>query len=98
MESSASCVTNSGLRREKTLAMGAGHHRRLWSEELQLQQRPLYCTHACTAGVLSEEGRPQGQVGVGSVVCYRTNNRVILVIEGPDTITDAKGVPTRVNR
>ena len=29
MEPSASCVTNSGLRRENTLAKGEGHHRRL---------------------------------------------------------------------
>ena len=50
------------------------------------------------AGVLSEEGCPQGQFIVESMVCYSTNNRVILVIEGPDAIIDAEGVPTRVNR
>ena len=96
MEPSASCVTKSGLRREKTLAKGAGHHRRLWSEKPQLQQRPLYTCLA--AGVLSEEGCPQGQFSVESMVCYSTNNRVILVIKGPDAIIDAEGVPTRVNR
>ena len=51
-----------------------------------------------TPGVLSEERHPQEQVGVESVVCYSTINRVILAIEGPDAIIDAKGVPTRVNR
>ena len=51
-----------------------------------------------TAGVLSEEGCPQGQFGVESMVCYSTNNRVILVIEGPDAIIDAKGVTTRMDR
>ena len=51
-----------------------------------------------TAGALSEEGCPQGQFGVESMVCYSTNDRIILVIEGPDAITDAEGVPARVNR
>ena len=51
-----------------------------------------------TASVLGEEGCPQGQFGVESMVCYSTNDRVILVIEGPDAIIDAEGVPTRVNR
>ena len=47
------------------------------------------------AGVLSEEGCPQGQFRVESMVYYSTNNRVILVIEGPDAIINAEGVPTR---
>ena len=51
-----------------------------------------------TAGVLSEEACPQGQFGVESMVCYSTNDRVILVIEGPDAIIDVEGVPTRVKR
>ena len=51
-----------------------------------------------TAGVLSEEGCPQGQFGVESMVCYSTNNRIILVIEGPDAMIDANGVPTRVDK
>ena len=50
------------------------------------------------AGVLSEEGCPQGQLGVESMVCYSTHDRVILVIEGPDAIIDAEGVSARVNR
>ena len=51
-----------------------------------------------TAGGLSKERCPQGQFGVESMVCYSTNNRVVLVIEGPDAIIDAEGIPTRVNR
>ena len=50
------------------------------------------------AGVLSEEGCPQGQFSVESMACYSTNHRVILIIEGPDAIIDAEGVRTRVNR
>ena len=50
-----------------------------------------------TAGVLSEKGGPQGQFRLEGMVCYSTNNRIILVIEGPDAIVDAKGVPTRVD-
>ena len=46
IEPSASCVANSGLRRENTFVKVAGHHRRLWSVDLQLQQQLLYCTHA----------------------------------------------------
>ena len=56
----------------------------------------LYTSFA--AGVVSEEGCPEGQIGVESMVCYSTNDRVILAIEGPDAIIDAEGVPTRVNR
>ena len=41
-EPSASCVATSGLSREKVFVKGAGHHRRLCSDDLQLQQRPLY--------------------------------------------------------
>ena len=50
------------------------------------------------AGILSEEGCPQGQFGEESMVCYSTNDRVILVDEGPNAIIDAEGVPARVNR
>ena len=46
IEPSASCVANSGLRRENTFVKVAGHHRRLWSVDPQLQQQLLYCTHA----------------------------------------------------
>ena len=55
--------------------------------------------YAClTAGVLSEKRGPQRQFGVDGMVIYSTNNCVILVIEGPDAIIDAKGVPARVYR
>ena len=55
--------------------------------------------YAClAAGGLSEKGGPQGQFGVECMVCYSTHDRVILVIEGPDAIIDAEGVPARVNR
>ena len=55
--------------------------------------------YAClTAGDLSEKGGPQRQFGVEGMVGYSTNNCLILVIEGPDAITDAKGVPARVYR
>ena len=55
--------------------------------------------YAClTAGDLSEKGGPQTQFGVESMVYYSTHDRVILVIEGPDAIIDAEGVPARVNR
>ena len=41
-EPSASCVANSGLSREKVFVKGAGHQRRLCSDDPQLQQWPLY--------------------------------------------------------
>ena len=43
---SGSCVPNSGFKSEDVFLKGAGHHLRLCSVEPQLQQRPLYCTHA----------------------------------------------------
>ena len=55
--------------------------------------------YAClTAGDLSEKRGPQRQFGVEGMVGYSSNNCVILVIEGPDAIIDAKGVPARVYR
>ena len=55
--------------------------------------------YAClTAGNLSEKGGPQRQFGVEGMVGYSTNNCIISVIEGPDAIIDAKGVPARVYR
>ena len=41
-----SCVPNSGFRSENVFLKGAGYHRRLYSVEQRLQQRPLYCTRA----------------------------------------------------
>ena len=46
-----------------------------------------------TAGVFSKKGSPQGQVCTDHVVCHGANNRVVSVIEGPEAIADAKGVP-----
>ena len=48
------------------------------------------------AGVLSEKGCPRGQACIDHVVCYGANNRVVSVIEGPEAIVDAKGVPAGV--
>ena len=46
-----------------------------------------------TAGVFSKKGSPQGQVCIDHVACHDANNRVVSVIEGPEAIVDAKGVP-----
>ena len=55
--------------------------------------------YAClAAGGLSEKGGPQRQFGVECMVCYSAHDRVILVIEGPNAILDAEGIPARVNR
>ena len=55
--------------------------------------------YACpAAGGLSEKGGPQRQFGMECMVCYSTHDRVILVLEGPNAIIDAEGIPTRVNR
>ena len=55
--------------------------------------------YAClAAGGLSEKGGPQRQFGVECMVCYSTQDRVILVLEGPNAIIDAEGIPARVNR
>ena len=40
IEPSGSYVVNSGFSKEKTFLKGAGHQRRLWSVQPQLQQRP----------------------------------------------------------
>ena len=48
------------------------------------------------AGVLGEKGCPQGQVCIDHVVCHGANNRVVSVIEGPEAIVDAEGVPAGV--
>ena len=45
-----------------------------------------------TAGVFSKEGCPQGQVGVDHVICHGANNRVVLVIEGPEAVIYREGV------
>ena len=50
------------------------------------------------AGGLSEKGGPQRQFGMECMVCYSTHDRVILVLEGPNALIDAEGIPTRVNR
>ena len=47
-------------------------------------------------GVLSEKGRPQGQVCIDHVVCHGANNCIVSVIEGPEAKVDAKGVPAGV--
>ena len=65
-------------------------------------RRPAVITAAAilhtrlTAGVFSEKGCPQGQVCIDHVVCHGANNRVVSVIEGPEAIVDAKGVPAGV--
>ena len=46
-----------------------------------------------TAGVFSKEGYPQGQVGVGHVIYHGAHNRVVSVIEGPQTVIYGEGVP-----
>ena len=48
------------------------------------------------AGVLSEKGCPQGQVCIGHAVCHGADNRVVFVVEGPEAIFNAKGVPAGV--
>ena len=48
------------------------------------------------AGVLREKGRPQGQVCIDHVVCHGAGNRVVSVIEGPEAVVDAEGVPAGV--
>ena len=48
-------------------------------------------------GVLSEKGRPQGQVCIDHVICHGANNRIVSVIEGPEAIVNAKGVPAGVD-
>ena len=49
-----------------------------------------------TAGVLSKDGCPQGQVGVDHVICHGTHNRVVSVIEGPKAVIDREGVPAGI--
>ena len=46
-----------------------------------------------TASVFGKEGCPQGQVGVDHVICHGANNRVVSVIEGPETVIYREGVP-----
>ena len=61
-------------------------------------RRPAVTTAAAifytrlTAGVLSKE-RPQEQVCIYHVVCHGAKNRLVSVIEGPEAIIDAKGIP-----
>ena len=65
-------------------------------------RRPAVTTAAAilytrlTAGVFSEKQCPQGQVCVNHAVCHGANNRVVSVIEGPEAVVDAKGVPAGV--
>ena len=46
-----------------------------------------------TAGVLSEDGSPQGQVCIDHVICHGANNLVVSAIERPEAIVDANGIP-----
>ena len=48
------------------------------------------------AGILSEKGRPQGQVCIEHVVCDSADNVIIFVIKGPEAIVNSEGVPTGV--
>ena len=48
------------------------------------------------AGVLSEKGRPQGQVCIEHVVCDGADNVIIFVIKEPEAIVNSNGVPARV--
>ena len=43
-----------------------------------------------------EERCPQGQIGVYHLICYSADDRVIAIIEGPEAIIDAEGVPASV--
>ena len=45
------------------------------------------------AGVFSTKGSPQGQVCIDHGACHGANNHVVSVIEGPEAIVGAKGVP-----
>ena len=45
------------------------------------------------AGVLSEKGRPQGQVCIEHVVCDGADNVIIFVTKGSEAIAISKGVP-----
>ena len=47
-------------------------------------------------GVLSEKGRPRGQVCVEHLICGGADNVIIFVIKGPKAIVNSKGVPARV--
>ena len=100
LEDGAVSIVRDKLRVEKGKDVGEGR----WASSKAVVRRTIVAAAAAilytclAAGVLSEEGCPQGQFGVESMVCYSTNNRVILVIEGPDAIIDAEGVPARVNR
>ena len=100
LEDGAVSIVRDKLRVEKGKDVGEGR----WAPSKDVVRRTTVAAAAAilfsclAAGVLSEEGCLQGQFGVESMVCYSTNNRVILVIEGPDAIIDAEGVPTKVNR
>ena len=49
-----------------------------------------------TAGVFSDNGCLQGQVCIDHGVCHGANKRVVSVIQEPEAIVDAKGVPAGV--
>ena len=49
------------------------------------------------AGVLSENGRPQGQVCIEHVVCDGANNVIIFVIKGPEVLVNSKGPEVILN-
>ena len=53
--------------------------------------------NACLAtSVVREERCPQGQVGVYDLIRHSADDRVIAIIEGPEAIIDAEGIPARV--
>ena len=45
-----------------------------------------------TAGVFSKGGCSQGHLGVDHVICHDANNRVVLVIKGPEAVIYREGV------
>ena len=51
-----------------------------------------------TTGVLGKEGRPQRQVGIDIIICNRTNDVVIAIIEGPEAVVDGERISTGMSK
>ena len=50
-----------------------------------------------TAGFLGVKGCPQRQDGIDNIICNRSNDVVITLIEGPKAVVDGERISTRIS-
>ena len=86
-----------GVEKGKNIREGGGAPSEAVSRRATVTTAAALLYTRLAAGVLREKGCPHGQVCIDHEVCYGADNCVVSVIEGPEAIVDAKGVPAGVD-